>query len=47
MIVKIGWSNIAELRDVIRQNLEPLGLDSLELGQLCLGDVRIIPFVYQ
>lgn len=37
LIVKIGWSNIAELRDVIRQNLEPLGLDSLELGQLCLS----------
>jgi predicted aldo/keto reductase-like oxidoreductase len=37
LIVKIGWSSIPELRDVIRQNLEPLGLDSLELGQLCLG----------
>jgi predicted aldo/keto reductase-like oxidoreductase len=37
LIVKIGWSNITELRDVIRQNLEPLGLESLELGQLCLG----------
>ena len=37
LIVKIGWNNIAELRDVIRQNLEPLGLDSLELGQLCLS----------
>jgi predicted aldo/keto reductase-like oxidoreductase len=37
LIVKIGWSNIAELRDVIRQNLEPLGLQSLDLGQLCLG----------
>ena len=37
LIVKIGWSSITELRDVIRQNLEPLGLDSLELGQLCLS----------
>jgi predicted aldo/keto reductase-like oxidoreductase len=37
LIVKIGWSNIAELCDVIRQNLEPLGLESLDLGQLCLG----------
>lgn len=37
LIVKIGWSDIDELRDVIHQNLEPLGLDSLELGQLCLG----------
>ncbi len=37
LIIKIGWSNIPELRDVIRQNLEPLGLESMELGQLCLG----------
>jgi len=37
LIIKIGWSSIAELRDVIRQNLEPLGVDSIELGQLCLG----------
>ena len=37
LIVKIGWSTLDELRDVIRQNLEPLGLESLELGQLCLG----------
>jgi aryl-alcohol dehydrogenase-like predicted oxidoreductase len=37
LIVKIGWSTIEELRDVIHQNLDPLGLDSLDLGQLCLG----------
>src|SRR5688572_321077 len=37
LIYKIGWSNIAELKDVIRQNLEPLGLRSMDLGQLCLG----------
>jgi hypothetical protein len=37
LIVKIGWKDIGELRDVIRQNLEPLGLGSLELGQLCLS----------
>lgn len=37
LIVKIGWNSLPELRDVIRQNLEPLGLESLELGQLCLG----------
>ena len=36
LIVKIGWDNIAQLRDVILQNLEPLGLESLEIGQLCL-----------
>jgi len=38
LIVKIGWSSINEIRDVIQQNLEPLGLESLELGQLCLSD---------
>jgi predicted aldo/keto reductase-like oxidoreductase len=37
LIVKIGWSTIAELRDIIRQNLEPLELRSMEIGQLCLG----------
>src|SRR5215213_10748013 len=37
LIVKIGWSNIDELRDVIHQNIDPLGLEGLELGQLCLS----------
>jgi len=37
LIVKIIGSSIAELRDVIRQNIEPLGVDNIELGQLCLG----------
>jgi predicted aldo/keto reductase-like oxidoreductase len=37
LIVKIGWNNIAELRNVIHLNLDPLGLESLDLGQLCLG----------
>lgn len=37
LIVKIGWDNIPQLREIIQQNLEPLGLESLELGQLCLG----------
>jgi aryl-alcohol dehydrogenase-like predicted oxidoreductase len=36
LIVKIGWSSIDELRDIIRQNLEPLAIDGLALGQLCL-----------
>jgi len=38
LIVKIGWKSIDELLDVIHQNIDPLGLDSLELGQLCLSD---------
>jgi hypothetical protein len=37
LIVKIGWENVKELRDVIHQNIDPLGLDGLELGQLCLS----------
>ena len=37
LIIKIGWSSIAEMRDVIRQNLEPLGVDHMDVGQLCLG----------
>jgi aryl-alcohol dehydrogenase-like predicted oxidoreductase len=37
LIVKIGWSSAGELRDVVHQNLDPLGLESLDLGQLCLS----------
>ncbi len=37
LIVKIGWSRADELRAVIHQNIDPLGLDGLELGQLCLS----------
>jgi len=38
LIVKIGWKYVDELRDVIHQNIDPLGLDGLELGQLCLSE---------
>ena len=37
LIFKIGWSNIEELRQNIRQNIEPLALDHMDIGQLCLG----------
>ncbi len=37
-IFKIGWSSMDEIRDVIRQNLEPLGLQKMAIGQLCLGE---------
>ena len=37
LIVKIIGSTADELRAVIRQNIEPLGVDRIELGQLCLG----------
>jgi aryl-alcohol dehydrogenase-like predicted oxidoreductase len=36
LIVKIGWSSLEELREIIQQNLDPLAIDSLALGQLCL-----------
>lgn len=37
LIIKIGWDNINQLRGVIEENLKPLGLDKMQLGQLCLG----------
>jgi Predicted oxidoreductases of the aldo/keto reductase family len=37
LIVKIGWKHVDELRSVIHENIDPLGLDGLELGQLCLS----------
>ena len=37
LIVKLGWSSVDEIWGVIRQNLEPLGLGKLDLGQLCLS----------
>ena len=36
-IVKIGWDSAAQVREVIQQNLEPLGLTHLPVGQLCFG----------
>ena len=36
-IFKIGWDSIPQIRDIIRQNLEPLGLERMAIGQLCLG----------
>jgi aryl-alcohol dehydrogenase-like predicted oxidoreductase len=37
LIVKIGWNSVDEMRGVIHENLDPLGLSQLEIGQLCLG----------
>lgn len=36
-IYKIGWNTLPEIHEVIQQNLQPLGLESMEIGQLCLG----------
>lgn len=37
LIIKLGGSTIMEFRNDIYRNLDPLGLENLELGQLCLG----------
>jgi aryl-alcohol dehydrogenase-like predicted oxidoreductase len=37
IIIKIGWDNINQLRSVIEENLTPMGLNGIQLGQLCLG----------
>lgn len=37
LIVKLGGEHIDELVNDIRKNTEPLGIDHIELGQLCLG----------
>ena len=37
LIVKIGWNSIEEMRQIIQQHLETLNVETLELGQLCLG----------
>jgi aryl-alcohol dehydrogenase-like predicted oxidoreductase len=37
LIVKLGWSSMPEMWDVTRQNLKAMGLESLDLGQLCMS----------
>lgn len=37
LIIKIGNNDLAELRANIRENLAPLGVDHVDVGQLCLG----------
>jgi aryl-alcohol dehydrogenase-like predicted oxidoreductase len=37
LIVKIGWNTADELRSVIHQNTDPLGIAGFDIGQLCLG----------
>ena len=37
LIINIGWDNVDQLRAVIQENLEPLGVGGMQLGQLCLG----------
>jgi predicted aldo/keto reductase-like oxidoreductase len=37
LIIKIGWEDVDQIRSVIQENLKPLGLGGMQLGQLCLG----------
>ena len=37
LIIKLGGNNVNQLRRVIKENLKPLGLNGMQLGQLCLG----------
>ena len=37
LIVKIGWNTADELRSVVHQNIDPLGIQCIDIGQLCLG----------
>lgn len=37
MIVKLGGNTIEEFKADIKNNIEPLGINSVALGQLCLG----------
>ena len=37
MIFKIGWSHYRGARETIQKNIEPLRVDHMDIGQLCLG----------
>ncbi len=36
-IFKIGWDSIEQIEEVIHQNIDPLGVSSMAIGQLCLN----------
>ena len=44
LIAKIAGNSIEELKSDIKKNLEPIGLDRLEVGQLCIGGDLAIDF---
>lgn len=37
LIIKIGWENINQVKETIEENIKPLGLSGVQLGQLCLS----------
>ena len=38
LIIKMGGNSVAEMIDDVKRNLKPLGVESLEIGQLCMWD---------
>lgn len=39
LIVKLGWHSIEEIRENIKLHLDIMGIDTIEIGQLCLEGV--------
>ncbi len=37
LIIKIGWENSNQIRSTIEENIKPLGISGVQLGQLCLS----------
>ena len=37
MFFKVGGANIREMREIIHRQIKPLGLDHMDIAQLCLG----------
>jgi aryl-alcohol dehydrogenase-like predicted oxidoreductase len=37
LVVKLGNESVAEIRATLQRNIGPLGVDRVDLGQLCLG----------
>jgi aryl-alcohol dehydrogenase-like predicted oxidoreductase len=37
LIFKIGWDSVGQVRDQVLRQLEAVGIDSMSIGQLCLG----------
>ena len=37
LIIKLGGDTISEFMDDIHKNMNPLGIESIEIGQLCIG----------
>lgn len=37
VICKIGWESVSQIREQILRQIEALGIEKIEIGQLCLG----------